>query len=524
MKKLFKILAIMLTLVFVLSTLVACDLFDSLNDTLGGGGNDTTIDTGGGTGNGGTGSGGTGNGDGVSGTYAVDVYSLNDVHGKFTDNDSQPGVDEMSTYLKKVQEEQNTIFVSTGDMWQGSAESGLTKGHIITDWMNELSFSAMALGNHEFDWGTDEIASNAEVAEFPLLAINVYEYATNQRADYCDASIIVDKGEVQIGIIGAIGDCYSSISAEQVEDVYFKTDDDLTALVKAESDKLRADGADFIIYLLHDGYGKSYSSEKYLTGNAYESDGGVYYDTTLSNGYVDLVFEGHSHQSYILKDEYGVYHLQGGGDNKNGMTHAQILFDFDDDSVRVREAGFVRHSAYTSMASDPIVDNLIEKYDDVLGTIYDTIGRNAYTRDSSDLKNLMAKLYLEAGINKWGNDYDIVLGGGYLSVRSPYNLYSGEVNYAQLYMLMPFDNEIVLCSIKGSDLRRRYFQSSSYFMAYTDYGNTVRNNLDVNKTYYIITDTYNSSYAANKLTVVATIGEVYARDLVANYIKQGKLA
>ena len=298
----------------------------------------------------------------------------------------------------------------------------------------------------------------------------------------------------------------------------------MTALVKAESDKLRADGADFIIYLLHDGYGKSYSSEKYLTGNAYESDGGVYYDTTLSNGYVDLVFEGHSHQSYILKDEYGVYHLQGGGDNKNGMTHAQILFDFDDDSVRVREAGFVRHSAYTSMASDPIVDNLIEKYDDVLGTIYDTIGRNAYTRDSSDLKNLMAKLYLEAGINKWGNNYDIVLGGGYLSVRSPYNLYSGEVNYAQLYMLMPFDNEIVLCSIKGSDLRRRYFQSSSYFMAYTDYGNTVRNNLDVNKTYYIITDTYNSSYAANKLTVVATIGEVYARDLVANYIKQGKLA
>jgi hypothetical protein len=62
-------------------------------------------------------------------------------------------------------------------------------------------------------------------------------------------------------------------------------------------------------------------------------------------------------------------------------------------------------------------------------------------------------------------------------------------------------------------------------MYYSDYGNSVKSNLDVNKTYYIITDTYNSSYASNRLTVVATLGKnVYARDLVADYVKAGKLA
>ena len=208
---------------------------------------------------GGTGDGGSGSG---SGTYTLDVYAINDMHGKFTDTDAQPGVDEMTTYLRKVQTEQNALLLSSGDMWQGSCESGLTKGNIITDWMNELGFSAMTLGNHEFDWGEEPVKANAAIAEFPLLAINVYDEDTNQRVDYCQPSVLVDKGDVQIGIIGAIGDCYSSISADQVEGIYFKTDAELTDLVKTESQKLKTQGADFIIYSLHDGYGRSSSSEK----------------------------------------------------------------------------------------------------------------------------------------------------------------------------------------------------------------------------------------------------------------------
>lgn len=514
MKKLFKLFAIIMVIAFVLSSLVACDLLDGLFQK---GDTPDSSDTPGSSDTPATG--------GDDQYYAVDVYAINDMHGKFLDNDSQPGVDEMTTYLKKMQQEQNTILLSTGDMWQGGCESGLTKGNIITDWMNELDFSAMALGNHEFDWGTDAIEDNADMADFPFLAINVYDRATNTRVDYCQPSVVVDKGDYQIGIIGAVGDCYSSISADKVEDVYFKVDDDLTALVKAESTRLQNQGVDFIIYALHDGYTSSSSSEKYLASNKFTSDGGIYYDTDLSDGYVDLVFEAHTHQSYILKDEHGVYHLQGGGDNTKGMTHAQILFDTESDTVRVRDAGIIQHYTYSNMAEDPIVEDLLDKYDSVLGTVYDTIGYNSSTRNSSMLRNQVARLYYEAGVEKWGADYDIVLGGGYLSVRSPYDLSRGNVNYAMLYMLLPFDNEVVLCSIKGSDLKNRYFENGSYYIYVGDYGNTLRqnnySNLDYNKTYYIITDTYNLTYGPNKLTFVASLGAVYARDLMADYIAEG---
>ena len=218
---------------------------------------------------------------GISVLVYVDFYAINDMHGKFTDSVNQPGVDELTTYLKRAEARDDyMIILSAGDMWQGSAESNLTKGQIITDWMNEIGFAGMAVGNHEFDWGEEYVESNAQLAEFPLLAINIYDRDTNERVEYCDASVVVEAGELKIGIIGAIGDCYSSISAERTTGVYFKVGKELTQLVKDESTRLREqEGVDFVVYVLHDGYGNSPAGET-VTNSAIAS----YYDISLSDG------------------------------------------------------------------------------------------------------------------------------------------------------------------------------------------------------------------------------------------------
>ena len=132
-------------------------------------------------------------------------------------------MDELSSYLMNAYKENSaTVVLSSGDMWQGSAESNLTRGAIITEWMNEMDFVSMTLGNHEFDWGSEYIDANRELAEFPILAINIFDKSTGERADYCEASVIVERNGVKIGIIGAIGDCKSSISSSYVTDVDFK--------------------------------------------------------------------------------------------------------------------------------------------------------------------------------------------------------------------------------------------------------------------------------------------------------------
>ena len=146
----------------------------------------------------------------------LDIFAVNDLHGKVLDNNAQEGVDELSTYIKNAKaQNEYTFTLSSGDMWQGTAEAGLTFGNLVTDWMNEMDFVSMTLGNHEFDWGEEYIEQNAELAQFPFLAINIFDKQTDKRVDYCDSSVMVELGDLKVGVIGAIGDCYSSISADK---------------------------------------------------------------------------------------------------------------------------------------------------------------------------------------------------------------------------------------------------------------------------------------------------------------------
>ncbi len=453
-------------------------------------------------------------------TLTLDIFSINDLHGKFADTDAQAGVDELSTYIKNAKaKNENTLFLASGDMWQGAPESNLTKGRILTEWMNEMGCVSMTLGNHEYDWGEEYIQANFEMAEFPFLAINIFERATNERVDYCSPSVMVETGGAKIGIIGAIGDCYSSISADKATDIYFKTGSELTKLVKAESLKLKSQGADYIIYSLHDGYGDSFSQPTEISGNL------GYYDTSLSGEYVDLVLEGHTHQSYVLKDSKGVYHLQGGGDN-DGVSHAEIVINYANEKSIVKQVRFVSSNEYDHLADDPIVDTLMKKYEEEIALAEKVLGKNDSYRSSTFLRNLVAKLYYQAGAQKWGKEYDIVLGGGFISVRSPYYLTAGMVKYGDLQNLFPFDNSLVLCSISGYYLRKQFLETtnSNYYIYLSDYGKSVQNYIQSNKTYYIVIDTYSSSYSPNHATEIARYdNKTYARDLLAAYIEQGGL-
>lgn len=455
----------------------------------------------------------------------VDLYAINDLHGKFCTTDTNAGVEGLTTYLKNATEtDDHAVLLSSGDMWQGGAESNLTSGLIVTDWMNELDFSAMTLGNHEFDWGEEPIEDNAEFAEFPFLAINIYDRETRQQVSYCQSSVVFEADGIQIGVIGAMGDCYSSISPDKVADVYFVTGSQLTALVEAESARLRAEGVDFIVYAIHDGFGGSSGS----TVKPIDSgDLAGYYDYTLSAGAVDLVFEGHTHQNYLLLDEYGVFHLQNGGDNKNGISHAAVSINTANGSTEVTAAELIPHSQYTKLDGDPIVEDLLAKYETQIGNVYGTLGSNAADRNRNFLRQLAADLYYEAGVKAWGGEYNIALAGGFFSVRSPGYLPAGSVTYAQLQTLFPFDNELALCKVQGRDLKSKFFESGNdnYFISYGDYGAQLKGSIDPDAVYYIVTDTYTAYYAPNNLEVVKLFGQaVYARDLLADYIAAGNLA
>ena len=438
----------------------------------------------------------------------VQLAAFNDVHGNALDSETGLGISKTATVVNKLtNNKENTILISQGDMWQGSAESNLTKGFLMTEWMSQQGFVSMTLGNHEFDWGEERIKENVEVANFPFLGINVYNHSTNERPDYCKPSVIIERGGAKIGIIGAAGDNYSSISASKVKDVYFKTGTELDSLVKHEAKLLKDQGCDMVIYSVHD------------DDSAYNLE--------LSKDYVDLVLEAHTHKSYIKKDNKGIYHMQGGGYNKS-FSYAKIEIDTLKNTCKVTDAKSIYTNDYQKNTNPEVrTEALFEKYSDIIGDARKPLATLEYRYDSNYLRELIARLYLQVGLEEW-KDYSIFLGGGYLSCRSPYHLGYGEVSYADIYNLFPFDNNIQLCSLKGSDLRSRFTETDNenYFVSYSEYGDNYKDNINPNETYYIVTDTYCSDYAPNNLTVVAEYSDAncFARDLVADYITNGLLA
>lgn len=451
----------------------------------------------------------------------LSFLAINDLHGKFIDTENQPGVDELTTYLKKLYQdtEREEILLSSGDMWQGTVESSTNKGALMTEWMNEVGFVSMTLGNHEFDWGTSYITKNSTNADFPYLAINA-RYNGKPIAGV-QSSVVVEKRGVKIGIIGAIGDCVSSISGEFNKGLNFISGEELTKLVKDEATRLREqESCMFIVYSIH--AGASGLTGDNVNQSVFDSNGG-YYDESLSNGYVNLVFESHTHQNYVVKDSYGVYHIQGGSENKYlSVSNVSLNSANGYSTVTAHNLSSNVYGNSSSYESDPIVDEIFEKYfpDDnpyttVLGKTYSTVYSDA-------ICDKVAELYYNAGVKKWGADYNIVLGGGFLSCRNPYRLYSGNITYADLFAVMPFDNTIVLGSITGYNLKSKFINSSNsrYHVYYTVDVASISDT----KRYYIITDTYSSTYSYNGITEIARYDSgIYARDLLAEFLKKDKV-
>lgn len=433
----------------------------------------------------------------VSVIVELDFYSVNDLHGAFMDTETHPGVDEFTTYMKEkfADETAYEILLSAGDMWQGSVESSTNKGALMTRWMSELGFAAMTLGNHEYDWGAGKIAENAAIATFPFLGINIRENGV--QPDYCKSSVIVERGGVKIGIIGAMGNHLNSISGEFTQGLKFLTGQELSKLVKAESTRLRQqEGCDLVVYVIHNGNGA--------------------YDDSLSEGYVDLVFEGHTHESYIKTDPHGVVHIQSGSYNE-GVSFVKLAYNLAEDSYAVADKKNLYASTYgdEAIADDDMVQRLFSQqfpdddpYQTVLGTTSVNINGNVICQE-------VANQYLAFGQSHW-KEYEIVLGGGHVNLRDPERLLAGDITYADLFTLMPFDNTLILGQISGAKLKTK-FLSGSYYAAQAETMPEIQDDA----TYYIVTDSYTAYDAKNGITVVDHYDNYYARDCIADFVKTG---
>jgi len=140
------------------------------------------------------------------------ILTTNDFHGAIAETGGQYGIARLAQNFKMVKDASKaTVIVSAGDMFQGTALSNYNHGKTIIDIMNIMQFDAMTLGNHEFDWGYNQMyqyvdgnTNNGE-AKFPFLGCNIIEKSTGTLPDGVKAYQIVERGGLKIAIIGYMG-------------------------------------------------------------------------------------------------------------------------------------------------------------------------------------------------------------------------------------------------------------------------------------------------------------------------------
>lgn len=125
------------------------------------------------------------------------ILHTNDVHGRIVEEKGVIGDAKLAAVIEqeRAKTNQTTLVVDAGDAFQGLPISNSSKGEERANILNKIGYDAMAVGNHEFDFGLDEVKKYKEILKFPLLSANTYVNG----ARLFEASTIVDKDKNVVG-------------------------------------------------------------------------------------------------------------------------------------------------------------------------------------------------------------------------------------------------------------------------------------------------------------------------------------
>lgn len=370
------------------------------------------------------------------------------------------------------------VYVDGGDLFQGTLESNLVEGKSVVEAYNLLKPDAVAIGNHEFDFGpagplatpiaaTDDprgaLKARIREAKFPFLAANLIDAATNKPLAWPNTKpshVVTIKG-VKVGLIGVTSKDtpYTTAAANFVG---LKVAP-LREAVAAEADALRAKGVAVIVVVAHAG-GKCAKLGDPTDTSSCELDAEIFQLAgSLPAGLIDVIVAAHTHQQ-IAHVVSGVPIIQAWA---NGKGFGRVDLDVDPKTRKVTlmkvhppQVLCADDDAPTCTTSyegqtigvDESVARVVEPYvkkakllkEKTLGVRVTREVRRGYDTESA-LGNLFADLMLEASP---GADVALMNGGG---IRA--NLPAGELTYGHVFEMMPFDNRFARVAATGADLR-----------------------------------------------------------------------
>lgn len=373
---------------------------------------------------------------------------------------------------ERTSENKNPIYLNIGDNFVGTLWYELFGWNVTQKLLNiEPIADATTLGNHEFDRGVEEVVHFLEHLISPVVVANLDDTNEPQMANKYNKSIVIEREDRKIGLIGALVVATLDISNPG----NLKILDEIES-VKAEAQRLKDEGIDIIIVLSHCGL----LIDREMAQN--------------TDDLIDVIVGGHSHSLLYT------------GDSVPGPDVPVDTYPIEYKTPSGHKTIIVQASAYTKYLGDLTVyfdddgeiqsyegntifmDNSIQPDADIVEQLkpwkeaVDAIGQRVvgevkamlYQKDCAvnecNIGNFVTDAFVDYFVAH--EDYQVDDGWAYATVAITNaggirtNLPSGTVVYDDLFTTLPFANTLDVFELLGQDLLDVLQMSGDWFGRY----------------------------------------------------------
>ena len=411
------------------------------------------------------------------------------------------------------------ILADAGDFSQGSPLVSISKGETAIDMMNAAGYDVVTLGNHEFDYGYEQLMANLEKGTFKAICADVLKDGKT----ILDPNVIIEKGGVKIGFFGLeTPETLTKVNPGLIKGITFLNNTDgkteLYDCAAEQVKELKEAGADLIIGLFHLG-----------VADESKTDGHRSMDVLAKVEGIDLVLDGHSH-SVMTEGENGEP-IQSTG--KYLPNIGVVVIDNESKTIEDRYLVPVKTTdeegnVVSELAKDEAVlakaQEIIAAVDEQYGAVFAVSevelegnaapgNRTQETNNGNLITDAMLWSVLKEGelAVPTENVVAITNGGG---IRAPIAV--GDVSMKDINSVLPFGNTVAVIYVTGAELLEAL--EASTFCTPTKIGGYpqtagIKFNLDLSKPYDANAETYpDSTYYGPASIRRVTIKSVNGKD------------
>ena len=365
------------------------------------------------------------------------ILHTNDVHGAIQDYAKVAA-------LKADYEKRGAIvyLVDAGDFSQGSVYVSLNKGADAVTMMNAVGYDFVTLGNHEFDYGAQQLADNLVNAKFSILCSDVLDADGDPVAEAAVWSEVEESG-LKIGFFGlATPETKTKANPALIKGLTFLSGEALYKCAQEDIDWLKGQNVDVIICLTHLGVDK-------------ESQPNTSYDLYKNTTGIDFIIDGHSH-SVMTKGPNGEP-IQSTG---TALANVGVI-TIDNATKKIESNELIALKDYTgsdaavAAAAKAIMDPIDAAYGEVFAkSAVDLNGAKApgNRTEETNMGDLITDAMMWAIKTKapsvdMTNAVAITNGGG---IRAA--IKKGDITKKDINTVLPFGNTLAVVYVKGSEL------------------------------------------------------------------------